>query len=141
MSLTTQSKVRPTFKINRKKCVVCRERHPVAYCPVFKSKQLQERRKLAWEHKLCFNCLKGRHQAKCCPSKKRCLKEHCSLPHHTLLHEGHQAHSNPDYPTDTHSSTPRTSVPPQDVARRSGPSPSSLTTAESNVHQVCVQPR
>ena len=52
-----------------------------------------------------------------------------------------QAHSNPDYPTDTHSSTPRTSVPPQEVARHSGPSPSSLTTAESNVHQVCVQPR
>ena len=72
---------------NGKKCVICKHKHPVAFCPVFKSKHLQERRKIAWEHGLCFNCLKTNHQAKNCPSTKRCLKERCGRPHHTLLHE------------------------------------------------------
>ncbi|KAL9963145.1 hypothetical protein ACROYT_G032320 [Oculina patagonica] len=33
-----------------KKCVICKHKHPVAYFPVFKSKHLQERRKIAWDH-------------------------------------------------------------------------------------------
>ena len=28
---------------NEKKCVVCKHKHPVAYCPAFRSKHLQER--------------------------------------------------------------------------------------------------
>ena len=72
-----------------KACVICKSKHPVVYCPVFKSKHLQERRKLAWKQELCFNCLKTNHQAKNCPSTKRCLKERCGRPHHTkwALHE------------------------------------------------------
>ena len=47
-----------TPPLTAKACVTCKSKHPVAYCPVFKSKHLQERRKLAWEQELCFNCLK-----------------------------------------------------------------------------------
>lgn len=66
-------------------------------------RKLQETRKLAWEHKPCFNCLKGNYEAKCCPSEKRCFKEHCGLPHHPLLHESHQADSSPNNWTNTQS--------------------------------------
>ena len=38
---------------SEKKCVVCKHKHPVAFCPVFKSKHQQERRKIAWDSGLC----------------------------------------------------------------------------------------
>ena len=78
-----------------KACVIWKSKHTVDYCPVFKSKHLQERRKLAWEQELCFNCLKTNHQAKNCPSTKRCLKERCRLPRRTRLHEDPQSGSQP----------------------------------------------
>ena len=65
---------------SEKKCVICKHKHPVAFCPVFKSKNTQERRKIAWGNELCFNCLKTNHQARNCPSVKRCLKERCGTP-------------------------------------------------------------
>ena len=102
---------------------------------------LQETRKLAWEHKLCFNCLKGNYQAKCCPSEKRCFKEHCGLLHHTLLHASHQADLSPNNWTNTQSGLSGTSVPPQESVRRSKPIPSPLPIAKVNVNQVCAQPR
>lgn len=37
-------------------------------------RKLQETRKLAWEHKPCFNCLKGNYEAKCCPSENDVLR-------------------------------------------------------------------
>ena len=46
---------------SEKRCVICKHKHPVAFCPVFKSKNQQERRKIAWDHGLCFNCLKANH--------------------------------------------------------------------------------
>lgn len=69
---------------NQKGCVICKYRHPVAFCPFFKSKHPQERRKIAKEHGLSFNCLKTNHQVKNCPSTKRCLNERCRRSHHTL---------------------------------------------------------
>ena len=77
--------------VSEQKCAVCSDRHRVAFCPVFKSKALKERRQIAWEHRVCFNCLKANHQSKECPSTNRCLREHCSRPHHTLLHEDRQS--------------------------------------------------
>ena len=78
---------------NEKICVICHVKHRIAFCPVFKSKPLQERRKIAWEYELCFNCLKASHQAKDFPSTNRCLREQCRRPHHTLLHEDYRADS------------------------------------------------
>ena len=81
---------------NEKRCVVCRVKHRVTFCLVFKSTPLQERRKIAWENELCFNFLKASHQAKDCPSTNRCLEEQCGWPHHTLIHEDYRAGSRTD---------------------------------------------
>lgn len=35
---------------NEQKCVVCSDRRRVAFCPVFKSKALKERKQVVWEH-------------------------------------------------------------------------------------------
>ena len=67
-----------------------KNKQPFAYFPIFKSKQLQERQKIAWEHKLCFKCLKENLQASDCPNENRCLKERCGRLHHTLLHNENQ---------------------------------------------------
>ncbi|CAH3021329.1 unnamed protein product [Porites evermanni] len=80
-------------------------------------RKLQETRKLAWEHKPCFNCLKGNYEA------------------------NHQADSSPNNWTNTQSGLSGTSVPPQESVRRSKPIPSPLPIAKVNVNQVCAQPR
>jgi len=40
---------------SEKNCVICKRKHPVAFCPPIKSNHLQERKKIAWHHGLCFN--------------------------------------------------------------------------------------
>ena len=125
---------------DEKKCVICKHKHPVAYCPVFKSKHLQERRKITWENGLCFNCLKANHQAKNCPSMKRCLKERCGLSHHTLLHDDPQPDSRPSLANNQSSSIqPSTSLP--ESVRHSSPVSSSLPAVQSSINQVCAQPQ
>ena len=108
--------------------------------PVFKSRHLQERRKIAWDHGLCFNCLKTNHQARNCPSIKRCLKERCGLPHHTLLHEDQQLDSRTGL-TSNRSSSTQLSATPQENVRNSDAVSSSSPSVQSNVNQVCVRPR
>ena len=125
---------------DEKKCVICKHKHPVAYCPVFKSKHLQDRRKFTWENGLCFNCLKANHQAKNCPSLKRCLKERCGRSHHTLLHEDPQPDSRPSLANNQSSSIqPSTSLP--ESVRHSSPVSSSLPAVQSSINQVCAQPQ
>ena len=125
---------------SEKKCVICKHKHPVAFCPVFKSKNTQERRKIAWDNELCFNCLKTNHQARNCPSVKRCLKERCGLPHHTLLHEDHQLDPHASL-TSNRSSSTQPSATPQGNVRSLETVSSSLPTVQSNINQVCVQPQ
>ena len=49
---------RNNVQSNEHKCFVClNNNHRVAFCPVFKSTPVKERRKIAWDHELCFNCL------------------------------------------------------------------------------------
>ena len=125
---------------DEKKCVICKHKHPVAYCPVFKSNHLQERRKITWENGLCFNCLKANHQARNCPSLKRCLKERCGRSHHTLLHEDPQPDSRPSLANNQSSSIqPSTSLP--ESVRHSSPVSSSLPAVQSNINQVCARPQ
>ena len=130
---------------NEKKCVVCHVKHRIAFCPVFKSKPLQERRKIAWENELCFNCLKASHQAKDCPSTNRCLKEQCGRPHHTLLHEDYRADSSTESANKTLGSSTQSFTPAQEVAQplelNTGPLPVPPTGVQSNINQVCFQPR
>ena len=50
-----------------KRCVACKESHPLWRCPVFRRKTPTERTKLAAESKLCFPCLKEGHAFRQCP--------------------------------------------------------------------------
>lgn len=125
---------------SEKTCVICKYKHPVAFCLVFKSKTLQERRKIAWDNRLCFNCLKTNHQARNCPSVKRCLKERCGLPHDTLLHEDRQLDSRTSLTSDRSRST-QPSTTPQEIACYSESVSRSSPTIQSIINQVCVQPQ
>ena len=80
--------------------------------------------------------------AKCCLSEKRCLKEHCGLPHHTLLHGSRQADSSPNNWTNTQSGLSGHLLLHKKVS--DVPSLSQvcfLPIAKVNVNQVCAQPR
>ena len=67
------------------KCPACHgAKHNIAYCPSFKEKSVGDKRNLVQEQGLCFNCLKGKHMGKHCPSPNCCLK--CGKRHHTFLH-------------------------------------------------------
>ena len=103
--------------VSDQKCIVCSDRHRVAFCPVFKSKGLKERKQIAWEHRLSFNCLKANHQSKECPSTNRCLREHCSRPHHTLLHEDRQNGPHSDSSAYSESTDIQSSISPKESAQ------------------------
>lgn len=125
---------------SEKTCVICKYKHPVAFCLVFKSKTLQERRKIAWDNRLCFNCLKTNHQARNCPSVKRCLKERCGLPHDTLVREDRQLDSRTSLTSDRSRST-QPSATPQEIACYSESVSRSSPTIQSIINQICVQPQ
>ena len=145
------SQVQPRMKevgnivhVNEQKCVVCSDRHRVAFCPVFKSKALKERKQVVWEHRLCFNCLKANHQSKECPSTNRCLREHCSRPHHTLLHEDRQSDPHTDSSAYSESTGIQSSIPPKESAQPVVPNTSSPlvpSDVSRSINQVSVQPR
>ena len=69
-----------------KRCVACKENHPLWRCPVFRRKTPKERTKLAAESKLCFSCLNEGHAFRQCPQLRKCTKEGCSSSHNNLLH-------------------------------------------------------
>ena len=148
LSDSKQDQSQPAIKEQEKKapsgerkCVICKHKHPVAFCPVFKSKHLQERRKIAWDQgpwTLLQLLQKTNHQARNCPSVKRCLEERCGLPHHTLLHEDQQLDSRTGL-TSNRSSSTQLSATPQENVRSSESVSSSSPSVQSNINQVCVQ--
>ena len=69
-----------------KRCVACKESHPLWRGPVFCRKTPTERTKLAAESKLCFSCLNEGHAFRQCPQPRKCTKEGCSSSHNILLH-------------------------------------------------------
>ena len=69
----------------RGKCFACNKlKHGTAYCQVFKQKSVPEKRNFVLAQGMCFNCLKGGHTVKQCPSQYSCQR--CGKKHHTLLH-------------------------------------------------------
>ncbi|XP_071582286.1 uncharacterized protein, partial [Temnothorax nylanderi] len=74
-------------------CVICSEKHYVAYCPQYTSKTVPQRMAIISKHKLCFNCL-GLHRASTCRTTKRCQK--CGSKHHTTIHSLNKKSTNSD---------------------------------------------
>ena len=50
-----------------KRCVACKDSHPLWRCPTFLAKTPTERTKLAADNKLCFSCLNKDHSFWQCP--------------------------------------------------------------------------
>lgn len=64
-------------------CHFCLGQHFITKCPLFRQKTPKERRVVAEQRKLCFNCL-GPHSANNCRVTGRCFE--CNGKHHTLIH-------------------------------------------------------
>ena len=55
-------------------CLVCKGKHSIFKCSVFKEKTPTQRAKFCAENKLCFSCFQGNHMFRKCPKPKTCLK-------------------------------------------------------------------
>ncbi|XP_038118237.1 uncharacterized protein LOC119769517 [Culex quinquefasciatus] len=62
----------------------CSENHHLRRCPVFLGKDVQQRRDLVAQKRLCWNCLSAGHPARKCGSKFSC--QTCKQKHHSLVH-------------------------------------------------------
>ena len=66
------------------RCRVCNGLHGLRQCPVFTSKDVEQRWGLVRRYGYCKNCLALSHRFEDCP-KKGCWR--CGFRHHTTLHE------------------------------------------------------
>ena len=53
-------------------CFVCKGLHDLFKCPTFLSKLPVERKRVVWEHRLCYNCLRKGHKVTDCKIKVSC---------------------------------------------------------------------
>ena len=68
------------------RCIVCKSNHRLWKCRVFKEKTPTQRAKLVADNKLCFSCLRDKHEFRQCPQPRKCQAEGCNSSHNTLLH-------------------------------------------------------
>ena len=74
-------------------CSLCKERHFLAYCPIFLKMNASEKKAHLGESRTCRNCLRIGHATSTCPSQDRCRAPTCQAWHHTLLHECYKEES------------------------------------------------
>ena len=67
-------------------CQVCRQKHKIWQCKVFKQEGVSERWNIAKRFKLCYRCLAEGHRGKSCQRTRQCGKNGCHKVHHRLLH-------------------------------------------------------
>ena len=67
-------------------CLVCKGKHSILKCSVFKEKNLTKRAKFCAENKLCFSCFQGNHMFRKCSKPKTCPKPQRKSTHNVLLH-------------------------------------------------------
>ena len=67
-----------------KSCLMCQKDHWLDHCPVFKNKDMQDRKAFVKEKRLCFGCLRPGHVSKSCKHRLKC--DTCSKRHPTCLH-------------------------------------------------------
>ena len=78
--------IKPSTQKFQVTCVVCKDKHPLWRCQVFRKKTPTERAKVVAENKLCFSCFNGQHSFRNCPQPRKCTKDGCGSTHNTLLH-------------------------------------------------------
>ena len=67
-------------------CILCKGKHALWKCSVFKEKTPTQRAKFSAENKLCFSCLQENHAFRQGPRAKKCTKPGCTSTHSVLLH-------------------------------------------------------
>ena len=67
-------------------CPVCKGKHPLFRCKVFREKTPKQRAKIVADNKLCFSCFEKGHNARNCSRVRTCGKDNCKLTHNSLLH-------------------------------------------------------
>lgn len=70
-------------------CPMCQNAHFLVDCPEFIELSINEKWHFVTNKKLCFCCLRHRHQIKNCRQKRKCTL--CDRLHHSLLHAEPQA--------------------------------------------------
>uniref|UniRef100_A0A0K8VZ62 Uncharacterized protein n=1 Tax=Bactrocera latifrons TaxID=174628 RepID=A0A0K8VZ62_BACLA len=65
-------------------CPLCRRRHRLPRCGIFKGMTPQQRQQVAQAHGHCLNCLAPTHRTQKCTTGYQC--QICMRHHHTLLH-------------------------------------------------------
>ena len=73
-----------SYKATIETCPCCNEAHKRFMCKKFESLNVKDKKNVAYNSKLCFNCLSSGHVTKDCKSKSSCKK--CQVRHNTLLH-------------------------------------------------------
>ena len=67
-------------------CPVCKGKHPLFRCKVFREKTPNQRTKIVADNNLCFSCFGKGHNVRNCSRARTCGKENCKLTHNSLLH-------------------------------------------------------
>ena len=67
-------------------CQVCKQKHRIWQCQVFKWEGVSERWNIAKRFQLCYRCLAEGHHGKSCQRTRQCGKNGCHKVHHRLLH-------------------------------------------------------
>nr|XP_034194809.1 uncharacterized protein LOC117611030 [Osmia lignaria] len=122
-------------------CDMCGKKHYITECAEFLALPIIERRRIAVQHRLCYNCL-GRHSALNCRSERRCRT--CGNKHHTLIH--FPAHPMDDRPKDSGwpgipSGTPVPAAPRATAHHVAVPHPSADTSGrDSSLEEAGAPP-
>lgn len=89
-------------------CPNCQAAHPLGKCEQFHKWSIAQRKDFVRKHKLCYNCMKGRHTVADCKSDFHCRQ--CKGRHHSLLHEpSSQSFEVSNAPTNSSSNIPTNS--------------------------------
>merc|ERR1712062_480338 len=67
-------------------CVVCKGKHPLWKCVVFKAKTPTQRLKIVVDNSMCSRCINGKHSTKLCRKGITCSHPGCGKFHNVLLH-------------------------------------------------------
>ncbi|XP_039968884.1 uncharacterized protein LOC120780684 [Bactrocera tryoni] len=68
----------------QRQCVLCRRRHRLPHCGIFKGMTPQQRQQVAQAHGHCLNCLAPTHLTSECTTGYQC--QVCMGHHHTMFH-------------------------------------------------------
>ena len=87
-------------------CLKCNLSHQITNCPEFCQSNVKERLEIAKQLRLCFTCLKGKHNSVDCRNKRKCGIDNCQRYHHRMIHEepqkSHTNNNTVDAPQETH---------------------------------------